>query len=174
MSTTTPSTSVKLAACSHIIITNPEEGDQYMAYMPVWKVKPVWAPGDEPNEDQMTKLAELADDISRSYWRSNWDNAWSNRDAPTNMSFATIEAFEQQHDQLVSDTNDKLTAACDLAERDEGRRNATVIYPDFATYSNRYPVTDHGNALVLNQPDMTADLEAMWSRHFSRYITSYR
>ncbi|ODN91319.1 hypothetical protein L198_05829 [Cryptococcus wingfieldii CBS 7118] len=168
---TTRSASVKLAACSHTIITNPEAGDRYMAYQPVWKVKPVWAPGDAPNEDQMTKLAYLAEDITRSYWRSNWDNAWSTRDAQTNVSFATIEAFTQQQEQLESDTNDKLTAACDLAERDEGRRNATVIYPDFATYSNTYPVTDYNNNLILDQVHMTADLEAMWSRHFSRYTT---
>ncbi|ODN91320.1 hypothetical protein L198_05830 [Cryptococcus wingfieldii CBS 7118] len=166
---TTRSASVKLAACSHTIITNPEEGDRYMAYKPVWKVKPVWAPGDEPNEDQMRNLASLADNISRSYWRSNWDNDWSRRDAPTNLSFCTIEAFEQQQGHLEYDTNDKLSVACDLAETDEGRRNATVIYPDFAAYSNTYPVTDYNNTLILDQAHMTADLEAMWSRHFSRY-----
>ncbi|TYJ52204.1 hypothetical protein B9479_007192 [Cryptococcus floricola] len=161
MSTTTSSASVKLAACAHIIITNPEEGDEFLAYQPVWKVKPVWSPGDAPNEDQMINLASLADVVNRSYRRFNWDNDWSRRDAPTNVSFPTIEAFVREQEQLVSGTNNKLTTACDLAERDEMRRNATVIYPDFATYSNAYPVTDYGNTLVLGQVHMTKNLETI-------------
>ncbi|TYJ52203.1 hypothetical protein B9479_007191 [Cryptococcus floricola] len=151
MSTTTSSASVKLAACAHIIITNPEGGDQFMAYKPVWMVKPVWTPGDEPNEDQMRDLADMAKGVSKSYERSNWVNDWSRQDPLTNMSFTTIEDFGQQQEQLVSDTNGKLTAACDLAEGDEDWENATVIYPDFATYSNAYPVTDYRNTLVLGQ-----------------------